>query len=320
MTPWIGPNGQIMERLELHLTYTCPEKCVFCSEEHRMKKFRKFPVTWGRVARVLRLHAERGVRAVHFTGGEPSIHPRFVDVLRLAKKLKMRTSIGTIGTMLSRPEFAKKVFPYLDEALFSIHGPDPQSHDSLTRRAGSFEKVTKAMRNMTTLDPNFGAFVNTVITRHNISLLPKTVELVQSMGAKLIVVSNTTPEGAGADNYEELAPRLSDLVQFLPQAVDKIKTSVLRFFGVSMCVLGSNYALSNDLHWDPRVTVEWAEEPGKVVFDGIYSWRPDRKRRHVQQCHNCIRNTVCMGVFEEYADKWGTKELVPHHGVANEAS
>ena len=31
-TPWIGPNGKIMERLELHLTYTCPERCVFCSE------------------------------------------------------------------------------------------------------------------------------------------------------------------------------------------------------------------------------------------------------------------------------------------------
>ena len=66
--PWIGPNGQVMRRLELHLTYTCPERCVFCSEEHRMEQFRAFPVTFGRVATVLRQHARRGVTNVHFTG------------------------------------------------------------------------------------------------------------------------------------------------------------------------------------------------------------------------------------------------------------
>ena len=119
--PWIGPNGEKMERLELHLTYTCPERCVFCSEDHRMTKYKQFPVTWGRVATVLRRHAENGVKNIHITGGEPTIHPRFIDVLRLSKKLGMRTSVGTIGTMLSRPEFAKEALPFLDEALFSIH-------------------------------------------------------------------------------------------------------------------------------------------------------------------------------------------------------
>ena len=62
-TPWIGPEGQVMRRLELHLTYTCPERCVFCSEEHRMDRYKGFPVTWGRVATVLRTHAQRGVRS-----------------------------------------------------------------------------------------------------------------------------------------------------------------------------------------------------------------------------------------------------------------
>jgi len=53
-TPWIGPNGQVMERLELHLTYTCPERCVFCSEDHRMRQYNPFPVNWARAATVLR--------------------------------------------------------------------------------------------------------------------------------------------------------------------------------------------------------------------------------------------------------------------------
>ena len=106
--PWIGPHGRRMQRLELHLTYTCPERCSFCSEDHRMKQYRGYPVTFARVATVLRRHAERGVTNLHVTGGEPTIHPDFVQVLALAKKLGMRTSVGTIGTrMLTEAAWAR---------------------------------------------------------------------------------------------------------------------------------------------------------------------------------------------------------------------
>jgi molybdenum cofactor biosynthesis enzyme MoaA len=113
--PWINPvTGQPMRRLEFHITYHCPEKCVFCSEEHRMNAYNAFPVTFARAATVLRLEAERGVESVHFTGGEPTIHPQFVEILALAKKLNMRTSIGTIGTRLADATFAARAMPYLD--------------------------------------------------------------------------------------------------------------------------------------------------------------------------------------------------------------
>ena len=210
-TPWIGPRGERMERLELHLTYTCPERCAFCSEDHRMTAHRAHPVTWGRVATVLRQSAERGITAIHLTGGEPTIHPKFVETLALAKKLGMRTSVGTIGTMLSRPAFAERAMPFLDEALFSLHGPDAETHDAITRRPGSFETVTGAMRNARALRPDFGLFVNTVVTRPNADRLPDTAALADALGARLIVVSNLTPEGAGLDLYEDLAVPLAQL-------------------------------------------------------------------------------------------------------------
>ena len=94
--PWIGPNGEKMERLELHLTYTCPERCVFCSEDHRMKRYKEFPVTWGRVATVLRMHAKNGVRNIHITGGEPTIHPRFIDVLQFCKNWACEPRLGPL--------------------------------------------------------------------------------------------------------------------------------------------------------------------------------------------------------------------------------
>lgn len=308
-TPWIGPRGQVMERLELHLTYHCPERCLFCSEDHRMKRYNRFPVTWGRVATVLRIHAERGVKAVHFTGGEPSIHPRFIEVLQLARKLGMRTSIGTIGTMLARPDFAARALPHLDEALFSVHGPTAAVHDQMAGRAGSFDQVIAAIDNARRLKPGFRLFANTVITARNLDHLPDTVSLLADHGVELIVVSNLTAEGGGHDNYADLAPRLEHLARVLPTVPDRAPGVVIRFFGVPMCLLGPHWTCSNDLHWDPRVTVEWQSAPGKVAFTGIYSWAPDRKRVHADQCAGCSRVDVCKGINDAYVAHWPTDAL-----------
>ncbi len=311
LRPWVGPEGRVMRRLELHITYTCPERCTFCSEEDRMAAYKPYGVSFGQIATVLRKHAERGVTNVHFTGGEPTIHPRFIDVLKLARKLRMRTSIGTIGTMIARPAFAAEAVPFLDEALFSLHGPDAESHDALARRPGSFETVTTAIRTARAIRPDFGVFVNTVATRQNLDLLPQTVALAGELGATLVVVSNTTPEGGGLHRYEELAPTLEHLARVLPTVPAAAPGVVLRFFGVPMCLLGEHWSLSNDLHWDPRVTAEWATQPGRIVFDDFYNWAPDRKRVHVERCSGCARRGLCTGVFDRYAELWPTDALQP---------
>ncbi len=310
-TPWIGPDGQVMRRLELHVTWHCPERCVFCSEDHRMQAFNPFAATWGRLARVIRTHAGRGVQAVHFTGGEPTIHPRFIDLLRLCRQLGLRTSVGTIGTMLARPAFAEQAVPLLDEALFSLHGPDAAAHDALAGREGSFETVTRAITLAKQIAPGFRAAVNTVVTRRNLEQLPDTVALAASLGVGLIIVSNTTPEGAAADRYAELAVPLDDLARVLPTVPGRAGSAIIRFFGVPMCVLGEHRMLSNDLHWDPRVTAEWARHPGRVVFDDFYNWRPDRKRTHVPACGSCEMSALCTGVYAEFAERFPTDRLRP---------
>ena len=312
MKPILGPKGQRCTRLELHLTTTCPEKCVFCSEDERMRTFKKFPTTWGRVAKTLRDYAAQGIEHLHLTGGEPTIHPRFLDVLRLAKKLGMRTSIGTIGTRLAEPDFAQQALPLLDEALFSVHGPDAATHDALTRVPGSFDKQLRAIE-LARQRPGFLLAVNTVMCRPNIEKLPDTVAFLDALGPALIVVSNTTPEGAAYEHYEELAVPLATLARVLPQVPSKARQAVLRFFGVPMCLLAAEHRmLSNDLHWDPRVTVEWnAPERGKVAFSGWPAWDPGRKRARVAACTECSMQGVCMGVYARYAELWPTEELTP---------
>lgn len=307
--PWIGPDGQRMRRLELHITYTCPERCVFCSEAHRMARFHPYAVTLGRVNRVLREQAERGVDSVHLTGGEPTVHPDFLAIVRTAKALKMRVSMGTIGTGLANPAFAARVMPYLDDVLFSLHGPDAATHDALTRRPGSFDKLLRAVE-MACRKPGFRPSFNTVVNRTNVDRLEATVALTRSLGAGLHIFSNTTPEGAGEDAYPELTIPLARWTTLAPALVDAAGPGlIVRFFGVPACALGSARMHSNDLYWNPRVTVEWAAHPGRVALEGIYSWTPERKRTRAPACASCGFRELCAGVFAAYLERWGDGEL-----------
>lgn len=313
-SPWVGPDGQRMRRLELHVTYTCPERCLFCSEDHRMARFHPFPVTLSRVAQVLKEHAANGVEAVHLTGGEPTVHPDFVDILRLAKKLGMRTSMGTIGTGLANPSFAARAMPYLDDVLFSLHGPDAATHDALTRTSGSFARVMRAIDNAKK-QAGFRPSVNTVVTQANLESLPRLAQQLADLGVGLWILSNTTPEGAGEDHYDALTVRLADLGAMAPTLVEAASPAVVRFFGVPACVLPPAVRKhSNDLHWNPRVTVEWAAHPGKVALEGIYSWDPSRKRRHGEPCGRCAWRELCPGAFGAYLDRHGDAELTPLEG------
>jgi MoaA/NifB/PqqE/SkfB family radical SAM enzyme len=219
--------------------------------------------------------------------------------------------VGTNGVMLCRERFAAQAAPLCDVVMFSLHGPDARTHDGLTCRQGSFAEVTGAFEVVRRAHPTIQTYANIVVTQDNVASLGDTVALARRLGATLIVISNVTPEGRGLDDFERLAVPLARLAEVLPELPARAGDAILRFFGMPMCLLGSHEALSNDLYWDPRVTVEWTRAPGKVVLDDIYTWTPGRKRVHPPECEGCASRDVCMGVFDRYAELLPTDALVP---------
>ena len=117
------------------------------------------------------------------------------------------------------------------------------------------------------LKPGFGLFANTVVTRRNVEKLPDTVGMLGELGARLIVCSNTTPEGSAWDGTKTL-PFRSRCSHGSRRTCPHVRGTIIRFFGVPMCLLGEHEMLSNDLHWDPRVTVS-GSPARKVAFTGI---------------------------------------------------
>lgn len=246
----------------------------------------------------------RGVRAVHFTGGEPTLHPDLLAVLQRCNALGLRTGLGTNGWRLSEPAYAARIAPLLDEVIVSLHGPNAEVHDALTQRAGSFDRAVRALGHLSR--PG----VNVVVTPASLPSLVATVQLAVERGAAFILVSAVSPEGAGEADYDTLAVRLTEWPAAAEAVVRAVGEQVpLRFFGLPACALGSARARSNDLYWSPRVTVEWATRPTGARLTSIVSTKPDRGRAPVAACATCAWAKACPGPFVRYVERYGEAEL-----------
>lgn len=266
-----------------------------------MRAYRHVPVDAATVRDLLRYWGPRGVRHVHFTGGEPTLHPDLPALLALCRRAGLETSLGTNGWRIAEAAYAARVLPHLDEVMVSLHGPDAATHEALTGRAGGFERALRAIERC--VSPG----VNVVVTRDNLAGVAETVRLAVSLGAGFVLVSNVSPEGAAKPRFASLAAPLFAFAGLAREVVAAAGDLPVRFFGVPICALGELRARSNDLFWSPRVTVEWAGDPPRL--DAIVSEKPDRGRAHVAACAGCRWSGVCPGPFRRYVEVFGEGEI-----------
>lgn len=120
-------------------------------------------------ARQQLLMAKRlGIEELEFTGGEVTLRRDFVDLVSYAKKeLGFRVvSMITNGIRLSRkPYMAALAAAGMDDILFSVHGHDANTHDSILKVPRSFHRVMEAINNAHAL--GLRVRTNTVVCKMN---------------------------------------------------------------------------------------------------------------------------------------------------------
>ena len=100
-----------MKRLEFHISYKCYNNCCFCSESAQLSKFRDSFVSKEKIIANLEKFAGKGFKHITFTGGEPTYHPYFIEILKFAKGLGYKTYLTTNGGLFSLKKFTQKSLP-----------------------------------------------------------------------------------------------------------------------------------------------------------------------------------------------------------------
>ncbi|MEM0074738.1 MAG: TIGR04053 family radical SAM/SPASM domain-containing protein [Conexivisphaerales archaeon] len=139
-----------------------------------------------------------------FTGGDPLKRKDLFLLLEYAKKRGIRTGLSpAVSELLTSNVFEKVKELNVSSVSISLDAPVANLHDEIRRRQGTFVRTIESIRLALSLGINIQ--VNTVVMRHNFSLLPEIFHLIKEIGVKTWEVFFLVRVGRGID-VEDITP------------------------------------------------------------------------------------------------------------------
>jgi hypothetical protein len=224
-----------------------------------------------------------------FTGGEPSIHEDFFDVLRLANQKfpDAEVKVITNARMFAYPDFVKQAKGIRNLSFITeLYGSTPHLHDSITLTKGSYEQGLRGMRNLV---GNFPVELRMVISKLNLKDTPELAEFyaAEFPSAQRVVIFPIDLVGNAARNRKQVAVKYLELVPHVQQAVDILRDKVpVYLFHIPYCVLDPAYH-----DYVQGVTVL----EHRVALTEI--------------CRDCLFEERCPRVWVSYIKHFGTDEF-----------
>lgn len=200
-------------RVELELTELCNQRCMFCYNSCQ-------PVTSDRPETLLKSLFEAGVFEIILTGGEPSLHPRFFEVLQYATSLFPRVMVQSNGVKFADADFFAQLCNHPIFCLnFSLHGPE-EIHEKLTGTIGGFRKTITALSAASTAGIRTAS--NLVLTALNATpcVLGETVEILNEAGVREMTLTRFIPCGLGQSALE-----LTPTQESFSRAIDALRNA-----------------------------------------------------------------------------------------------
>lgn len=251
---------------------------------------------FSKTVRQLDTYKNRKIDDDHFilTGGEPTIHPRFLEILRLIRKKfpTLRIDVCTNGRRFAYASFTKECLKIKNlNLIIPILGYDAKSHDAVTRVRDSFFQTINGLENiLTARDENQSLEIRIILIKSVVDSLAKIFEFIKNEFPFIGRVTLIFPEfeGQAAKNERAIGidyPRVRRVIeknQLLTRGFED-----LRFYHFPLCTL--------DVAFWPYI---WRTLPAEEI-----SFLPF--------CRSCLYKKYCLGVHRDYVSRLRKGELLP---------
>jgi MoaA/NifB/PqqE/SkfB family radical SAM enzyme len=231
-----------------------------------------------------------------FTGGEPTMNPRFLRLLgeyRAAFPAWPMTLLTNGRTFCDEP-FARDTMrlggrPFA--VAIPIHGPDAKTHDSVTRDPKSFDETVAGLHHILRhRAEGQDVEVRVILHRRPTEWLPQTLEFLKrefpDTAAYRLTLVYFESEGQAEKNLEHIKVSLTECAKMVASCADALDAFAdARLYHFPLCVIPERL-------W-PRA---WRTLPAYEI-------------RHVDACRRCAMSDACMGPHDWYAKAYGVEEF-----------
>lgn len=273
----------------IRLGFRCNQDCDFCWQGRRWPEP---PIElyerW--------VDEMEGVRVLHFSGGEPTIHPALPALVARAAGRGIEVRLQTNAIQLAKPGFLARV-PGVTGVFVSYHSHRAEISDAMTRAPGTHARTEAGID--ACLRAGIDVELNTVVDRRNVDHLGALADhvIARFPGVRAVDFSHPGIAFDPAAYSAHLAP-LDVVGPALVEAMRKLGAAgVLAIVdgacGFPACTFRGAPELA------PRVHGESIEDEGG--FDRVF----------VTACDRCARRPSCVGLRRAYVDRLGDRGVVP---------
>jgi radical SAM protein with 4Fe4S-binding SPASM domain len=304
----IGKQRAVKElrplQVDFELTTRCAGSCRFCFASSTTTNYVTMPTD--KVKSLLDDFVELGIRAIHWLGGDPLMHPNIYEIIAYAGQLGLRSNLFTAGIIPK--ESAKKLARLVEDNylhLIGIHIDTlrQEIHDIVNRnpkllsiKIDSYYNLIEAGIPRPKIRPCM------TYTKPVATTVEETFDwFIDEMGARHILINVFKPYGFGQEN-SQWEPSLSEVRRACEYRAQKLSSNWLRVgpsdFG--QCFCRTLLFVSADGRLAPCPLLQ------DLAVGNLYQERlKDLFYKHRDfllfnfeikgKCGNCDNNDVCFG-------------------------
>jgi len=163
-------NGRLLS-MEIEFSLRCNFRCPYCYVPHN--SYPDNELSREEICNVILQAKDLGARKIIILGGEPTLYPHILDMIRFIRKQDLEAEIFTNGAKITK-DFAKQLYDNNVRVVLKMNSFDENHQDMLTGKKGSFNSIKQALQNLKKAGyPSEEKFlaVSTIICRYNINEL-----------------------------------------------------------------------------------------------------------------------------------------------------
>jgi len=182
-----------------NFTNACNLRCRHCYQNAGPKPLPN-ELTFEEKLNVLNQLDEMEIPSIAFSGGEPTIHPDFIPIVKEASRRGIYTAVATNGLAFASESFTDKALKAgLNYVEVSLDSTDPKVHDEFRGVKGAWELAVKGIKNVV---KHGGAStgIAMTLTKLNKDQIGDMVRLAEELGVTRVIFFNFIPTGRGKEN------------------------------------------------------------------------------------------------------------------------
>jgi MoaA/NifB/PqqE/SkfB family radical SAM enzyme len=283
----------------VRVNFHCNQACEFCFVSTHLP-----PASEAAVRRAIETAGNEGASVV-LSGGEPTLNPRLIDYVQLAKRSGVRTvELQSNAIRLADPALTRGLAAAgIDRAMISLHGSTAAISDAITGAPGTFAATVRGIDEL--VQTPVHVRLNFVFCQGNRSDFPHFIDFVAARWPSLvaapwpdvgIVCSFVASHTDVVPRSAALIPSFTDVMPSLLAGLARARAIGLRVSGFdSMC--GLPLCIVPESERAQFSTLSLAEGAGGGEFV------------KAEACASCSEEHRCFGVRRGYAEIYGTGEL-----------